>query len=206
VPRPKGEQPETSHGQLGDLVANGCTSRLLDGTAGILDGVIIKFSKDVDGRDHLVIVERLSSALIKHEDALKHGGRGTTNDGIDRVLNHPHVSLFFKVRVSRVILADLDGVVVVLTRDSRIVGVNPAIAPSLATGLKKGLISLASHRSSSSSHSGTSRGLMIDDIESTNRSNRSRSVSLRAAGLAARQVSQLPVAQRVKVDGSDKLK
>jgi hypothetical protein len=43
-------------------------------------------------------------------------------------------------------------------------------------------------------------------IESTNRSDRSRSVGLRAADIAARRVSQLPVAQRVKVDGSDKLK
>jgi hypothetical protein len=44
---------------------------------------------------------------------------------------------------------------------------------------------------------------MIDDIESTNRSNRSRSVGLLAVDIAARQVSQLPVAQRVKVDGSE---
>ena len=43
-------------------------------------------------------------------------------------------------------------------------------------------------------------------IESTNRSNRSRSVGLRAVGLAVRQVSQLSVVQQVKVDGSDKLK
>jgi len=101
------------------------------------DGVIVKFSKDLDGRDHLVIVERLSRALIKHEDALKHGGRGTTNDGIDRVLDRPRVSLFVEVGISRVTLADLDGVIVVVVviRDSRIVGVVPAIAPSLAPGL-----------------------------------------------------------------------
>ncbi len=48
---PKGKELEAGHRQLGDLVAHGCPSRLLDGTAGILDGVIIKFSKDLDGRE-----------------------------------------------------------------------------------------------------------------------------------------------------------
>jgi hypothetical protein len=110
--------------------------------------------------------------LIKHEDALKHGGRGTTNDGIDRILDRPRVSLFVGVGISRVTLADLDGVVVVVViRDSRIVGVVPAIAPSLAPGLE-GLIVSARHQSlkrialaswSSSSHNGSSRGLMVDD-------------------------------------------
>ncbi len=69
---PKGKELEAGHRQLEDLVAHGCPSRLLDGLAGLLDGVIIKFSKGLDVRDHLVIVERLSSALTKHEDALKH--------------------------------------------------------------------------------------------------------------------------------------
>ena len=105
MPRPKGEQLEASHGQLGDLVAHGCPSRLLDGTAGILDGVIVKFSKDIDGRDHLVIVERLSSTLIKHEDALKHGGRGTANRHLDRILDHPRINLFVEVKISQVTLA-----------------------------------------------------------------------------------------------------
>ncbi len=39
--------------------------------------------------------------------ALKHGGCGTTNDGIDRVLDRPRVSLFVEVGISRVTLADL---------------------------------------------------------------------------------------------------
>jgi len=39
--------------QLRDLVANGCPSRLFDGTAGLLDGVIIKFSKGVKSSDQL---------------------------------------------------------------------------------------------------------------------------------------------------------
>ena len=80
-------------------------SRLLDCTAGILDGVIVKFSKDLDGRDHLVIIERFRSALIKHEDALKHGGRGASNSCLDRIF------------VVGVVL------VVVIIRDSQIVGV-----------------------------------------------------------------------------------
>ena len=43
-------------------------------------------------------------------------------------------------------------------------------------------------------------------IESTNRSDRSRSVGLRAVDIAARQVSKPSVARQVKVDGSNKLK
>ena len=62
--------------------------------------------------------------------------------------------------------------IVVVIRNSQFVGVIPAVAPILAPSLK-GLIVRAGHHSlkrialaswsSSSSHSGSSRGLMIDD-------------------------------------------
>ncbi len=132
MPRPKGKQLEASHGNLGDLVSQGSTRRLPDGLAGLLDGVIIKFSKDLEGLDHLVNLERLSSALIKHEDALKHGGRGTANSRLNRVLDRPHVHIFIEVEVGLVISADLDGeaavFVVVVVRDSRVIRVIPARA------------------------------------------------------------------------------
>jgi hypothetical protein len=54
---PKGKELEAGHRQLGDLVAHGCPSRLLDGMAGLLDGVIIKFSKGIKRSDHLVVLE-----------------------------------------------------------------------------------------------------------------------------------------------------
>ena len=54
---PKGKELEVGHRQLEDLVAHGCPSRLLDGTAGLLDGVIIKFSKGIKSSDHLVVIE-----------------------------------------------------------------------------------------------------------------------------------------------------
>jgi len=191
VPRPKGKQLEACHGNLGDLVSQGSTRRLPDGLAGLLDGVIIKFSKDLEGRDHLVIVERLSSALIKHEDALKHEGRGAANRRLDRIIDRRLVHLFFEVGVVLVI-------VVVVVHDSRIVGVIPAVTPSLAPGLK-GLIVRVGHIelmrialaswSSSSSHTGSSRGLMIDDyrinesIESIEVSRSSRGRYCRSSGL-----------------------
>ena len=139
----------------------------------------------------VVVVERVRSALTKHEDAHKHGGRGTANRRLDRILDRLLVHLFFEVEV---VLANL-------------VGVIPAVAPSLAPGLK-GLIVRAGHKSfsrialaswsSSSSHGGSSRGLMIDDyrinesIESieVGRSSRGRyrrSSGLTAAGRAAGQ-------------------
>jgi len=204
VPCTKGEQLEASHGNLGDLVSQGSTRRLPDGLAGLLDGLIIKFSKDLKGRDHLVILERLSSALIKHEDALKHGGRGTANSRLDQVLDRPHIHLFIEVEVGQVILANLDGeaavFVVVVVRDSQVIRVIPAVAPSLAPGLKDLIVRAGHHSlkrialaswSSSFSHSGSSRGLMIDDyrinksIESVEVSRSLRGRYCRLSGITA---------------------
>ena len=69
----------------------------------------------------VVVVERVRSALTKHEDAHKHGGRGTANRRLDRILDRLLVHLFFEVEV---VLANLIEVV------------PPAVAQSLAPGLK----------------------------------------------------------------------
>ena len=95
----------------------------------------------------VVVVERVRSALTKHEDAHKHGGRGTANRCLDRILDRLLVHLFFEVEV---VLANLDGetavFIVVVIRDSQFVGVIPAVSSSLAPGLK-GLIVRAGHHS-----------------------------------------------------------
>ena len=52
----------------------------------------------------VVVVERVCSALTKHEDAHKHGGRGTANRRLDRILDRLLVHLFFEVEV---VLANL---------------------------------------------------------------------------------------------------
>ena len=56
----------------------------------------------------VVVVERVRSALTKHEDAHKHGGRGTANRRLDRILDRLLVHLFFEVEV---VLANLIGVI-----------------------------------------------------------------------------------------------
>jgi len=52
---PEGKELEASNRQLGDLAANGCPSRLLDDTTGLLDGVIIKLSKNIERRSDLLL-------------------------------------------------------------------------------------------------------------------------------------------------------
>ena len=95
----------------------------------------------------VVVVERVRSALTKHEDAHKHGGRGTANKRLDHILDCLLVHPFFGVEV---VLANLDGeiaiFIVVVIRDSRFVEDIPAVAPSLAPGLK-GLKVRARHKS-----------------------------------------------------------
>jgi len=111
----------------------------------------------------VVVVERVRSTLTKHEDAHKHGGRGTANRRLDHILDRLLVHLFFGVEV---VLANLDGetavFIIVVIRDSRFVGVIPAVTPSLAPGLKglkvcarhKSLTRIALASASTSSHSG----------------------------------------------------
>ena len=43
----------------------------------------------------VVIVDRVRSALTNHEDAHKHGGRGTADRRLDRILDRLLVHLFF---------------------------------------------------------------------------------------------------------------
>jgi hypothetical protein len=96
--------------------------------AGLLDGVIIKFSKDVESRDHLVIVERnCRSAVGKHENAPEHGGRRPAEDFLDRLPEGLFVFRVFRV----VVLATR----FTFVTDSRYVGVNATVTPSAAPGL-----------------------------------------------------------------------
>jgi hypothetical protein len=70
---------ETSHRQLGDLVASVIPSRLLDGTACLLDGVVVQLSKDIEAGGCLVVIEGFCRSLAKHEDALEHGDSRLTD-------------------------------------------------------------------------------------------------------------------------------
>ena len=70
------------------------SSRLLDGTAGLLDGVIINFSKDIKRSDHLVVIEGIRRSVAKHEDAPEHGGRGTADGCLNGILDHLFVRSF----------------------------------------------------------------------------------------------------------------
>jgi hypothetical protein len=109
---PKGKELEAGHRQLGDLVAHGCPSRLLDGTAGLLDGVIIMFSKDIKRSDHLVVVEGIRRSVAKHKDAPEHGGRGTADGCLNGILDHLLVGYFvFEVVVALANLNDVTAVI-----------------------------------------------------------------------------------------------
>ena len=112
--------------------------------AGLLDGVIIKFSKGIKSSDHMVVVEGIHRSVTKHEDAPEHGGRETADGCLDRILNCLLVCLFvFEVVVALANLDDVTTVVEVLfivglfilDTDSRVVEVITAGAPSTAPGL-----------------------------------------------------------------------
>jgi hypothetical protein len=53
VPCPKGKELEASHRKLRDLISRYIPSRLLDGTAELLDEIVGKVSKYIQGGDHL---------------------------------------------------------------------------------------------------------------------------------------------------------
>jgi len=133
---PKRQRLEAGHRQLGDLVARGCPSRLLDGMAGLLDGVIVKFSKDIIRSDHLVIVEGFRHSFAKHEDAPEHKGRGTADGCLECIIDRLFVHLFiFEVVVALANLDDETAIFIVVVTNSRVVGVITTGAPSTAPGL-----------------------------------------------------------------------
>ncbi len=72
MPCPKGKKLEASHIKLGDLVSGIVSSRLLDGTAELLDDVVSEVSKYIQGGDHLVVVEGYRRSLAEEEDSLEH--------------------------------------------------------------------------------------------------------------------------------------
>jgi len=114
--------------------------------AGLLDGVIIKFSKGIKRSDHLVVVEGIRRSVTKHEDGPEHGGSGTADGCLDRILDCLLLRSFvFEVDVALVNLNDVIAIIAVLfivvVTDSRVVGV----------------ITAARRRASSASN--TSRGI-----------------------------------------------
>jgi len=91
------------------------SSRLLDGTAGLLDGVIIKFSKDIKRSDHVVVVEGIHRSVAKHENAPEHGGRGTADGCLNGILDHLLVRSFvFEVDVALANLNNVTAIIAVL--------------------------------------------------------------------------------------------
>jgi hypothetical protein len=67
VPFPKGNELEAGHRQLRNLESLSIPSGLPESAGNILDGVIIELSEDIEGCDHLVVVEGFSCPLAKQK-------------------------------------------------------------------------------------------------------------------------------------------
>ncbi len=72
MPCPKCKKLEASHRKLGDLVSRYVPSWLPDGTAELLDDVVSKVSKYIQGDDHLVVLEGYCHSLAEEKDSLEH--------------------------------------------------------------------------------------------------------------------------------------
>ncbi len=72
MPCPKGKKLGASHRKLGDLVPGCIPFRLPDGMAELLDDVVGKVSKYIQGGDHLVIVEVCFCSFAEEKDSLLH--------------------------------------------------------------------------------------------------------------------------------------
>ena len=62
--------------------------------AGLLDGVIIKFSKGIESSDHLVVIGGIRRSVAKHVDAPEHERRGTADGCLNWVLDRLLVRTF----------------------------------------------------------------------------------------------------------------
>ncbi len=72
VSYPKGKKLDASHRKLGDLVSGYIPSRLLDGTAELLDDIVSEVLKYIQGGDHLVVIEGYPNSLAEEKNSLEH--------------------------------------------------------------------------------------------------------------------------------------
>jgi hypothetical protein len=72
VPCPKGKKLEASHRKLGDFMPRYVPSRLLDGTAELLDDVVSEVLYYIQGGDHLVVIDGYRRSFAEEKDSLEH--------------------------------------------------------------------------------------------------------------------------------------
>jgi hypothetical protein len=118
MPCPKGIELEAGHRQLGDLKTLSIPSRLLDCTAELLDGLVVKLLKDIKAGDHLVVKEGFSSPLAEEVNMLEHAICVLTNSCLD----NPVFGFFGIIVVAPFII---------ISRIGLFVGVDATIVPSL---------------------------------------------------------------------------
>jgi hypothetical protein len=129
VPCPKGKQLEAIHRKLGDLVSGYVPSRLLDGTADLLDDVVSEVPKKTLGGNYLVVIKGYCCSLAEEKDSLEHIDYVLMDSCLDEGRVPLRIFCFFSL-------------IIIIVFGSQFVRVDTSFTPSTATGFKGFILSV----------------------------------------------------------------